>query len=292
MDLADGSEGWKDREGTKELEKMYQQRHSDVEMIDCRSVELLSPSPLPYSPQALPSAVKSSSNPDTSDQVLAKGSRTSQACSLPLDTIANITDTKHAAINSLIYLSPSCTSQVTPRSTGSDNSSAEQNQVGAFWMSLGWTDGSDLSMPHFGGAPKSAENPPYPSTCSLATPAALRNSPVGAIQDTDDILFTPSTLACLEVRAIYSFSLLYVTMKTKPSWLRLSTNEPNHAYYIVFDFIKSAPFSHKEDHDIFQPNHANSIGILEEFGSNPFPSPFLQRKVGSSEAGQYCLYTV
>ncbi len=213
MDLEGGSEGWKDGKGTKGLEKMYQQRHSDVEMIDCRSIELLTPSPLPYSAHALQSAVKSIANPDTSDQVLAKGISTSHPCSLPLDTITNIAETNHAATNSL----PSCTSQTTPRSSGSDViSSVEQNQAGAFWMSLGWTDGGDFSLPQFGGAPKSAEKPLHPPTCSLVTPGALRSSPVGPIHDTNDILVTPSTLACLEVREIDSFSLLYVALTTEP----------------------------------------------------------------------------
>ncbi len=233
-DLVDGSDEWKYREGTKGFNKMYQQRSSDVNPAESRSLDLgtsqltgiqrlLSPPDLPHSPQSVPLwAVRNWINPDTTDQALVKVGSTSQACSLPLDSITNIMGTKRTADNPLPYMSPSgtyqATSQATPQPSGSDNSSLEKDQISAFWMSLGWGENGDLNFSNLGGAPKSAEAPQYPSTCTLTTPAALR-SIVGVLHDgTDEILVTPSTLAGLEVRAnIYFPSLLYVITETNPN---------------------------------------------------------------------------
>ncbi len=224
MDLVDWSEEWKCREGTKEFDKMYQQRCSDVKPGESRSLDfgtsqlagihwLLSPSHLPYSPQSVPSSsVRNLVNPYTTDQALVEVGSTSQVCSLPLDSTTNVMGTKCAPDNPLPYMSPSGTSQATPQPSGSDNSSLEKDQISAFWMSCGRGESSDLNLSNSGGAPKSAEAPQYPSTCTLTTPAAIRNL-IGALQDsTDEILITPSTLACLEVRAnIYFSCLLYFT---------------------------------------------------------------------------------
>ncbi len=217
-DQVDGSGGWKDREGARELNKMYQHRSSDMEIIDDPSLDLeasqvavtprsFSSPHLPYSPQALPSpAVRNWVNPHTIYRVPGKGIRSvQQACSLPLDATTNITDTKGAASNPLPYMSPPAnTSHMTPRSSGSeDGSNVEQKQSGGlFWRYLGWSEPSDINVPSMGGAPKSAEAPQYSSTYSMVSPAAFRNLP-GAILGTDDILITPSTLSCFEVRKIY-----------------------------------------------------------------------------------------
>ncbi len=226
-DLVDGSgsDEWKLREAMNEVDKMHLQRLLDVKRVEKSLLDsqladmqkLFSPARLPYSPQiAQSSSGRNCVNPD---QALVKAGNPSQGFSLPLDSTTNVTSAKNTGANSLPYMSPEGIyyHQASPQYSGSDNSSLEKDhQIGAFLMSLGWGESGDVNLPNSGGAPKSSvEAPQYPSTCTLTTPAALR-SLVGVLQNnTDELLITPSTLACLEVRANLYFSSLHMITKTK-----------------------------------------------------------------------------